>query len=85
MALFNGEISMNKNFAQVYFEYTNGSGKTITASVRYAEDDKLTSWDGILDEVARALEGFGFANIRSRLLITGPSIHAGKTLKEIYD
>lgn len=77
-------MNKNLNFDQVYFEYTNGSGKTITVSVRYADDDKLTSWYGILDEVARALEGFGFTNIRSRLLITGESVHAGKTLKEIY-
>lgn len=74
------------NSAQLYFEYSDGFGKTFTVSVRETEDgDKLSSWDGIIDEVARALEGFGFANIRSRLLITGVSVHSGKTLKEIHD
>lgn len=73
------------NAACISFTYSNGYGKSISISVEETEDnDKLISWNGILDEVARALEGFGFANIRSRLLITGPSVHAGKTLKEIH-
>lgn len=77
---------MNANLAKLYFEYSDGYGKSITISVEETkEDDKVSSWDGIIDEVARALECFGFANIRSRLLITGVSIHAGKTLKEIHD
>lgn len=76
---------MKANLAKLHFEYSNGYGKSITISVKETEDDdKLASWDGILDEIARALEGVGFANIRSRLLITGSSVHAGKTLKEIH-
>lgn len=78
---------MGDENAFINFSYSDGHGKsmTITVSNTHEYDGKLTSWDGILDEVARALEGFGFANIRSRLLITGPSVHAGKTLKEIHE
>ena len=77
---------MGDENAFINFSYSNGHGKSMTIAVSNTpeDDDKVTSWYGILDEVARALEGFGFTNIRSRLLITGASVHAGKTLKEIY-
>ena len=78
---------MGDENAFINFSYSDGHGKSMTIAVSNTpeDNDKLSSWDGIIDEVARALEGFGFANIRSRLLITGVSVHAGKTLKEIHE
>lgn len=77
---------MNANLAKLYFEYSDGSGKTLTLSVSDTEDyEKCSSWDGIVHEIASALEGFGFIDVRANLLVIGGGIHHGKTLKEIHE